>query len=41
MPPSQGDATKISDQKQSNAEMTSKQRIIHVDYDLFKVSNFQ
>lgn len=42
MPPSQGDASKISDQKQSNSkaqDATIKQRLIHVDYDLFKVSN--
>lgn len=41
LPPSQGDTTKISDQKHSNPkaqDTTTKQRLIHVDYDLFKVS---
>lgn len=40
LPPSQGDATKISDQKHSNPkaqETAPKQRLIHVDYDLLKV----
>lgn len=40
LPPSQGDVTKISEQKLSNPtaqEGTPKQRLIHVDYDLFKV----
>ncbi|XP_037045003.1 protein spire isoform X1 [Bradysia coprophila] len=39
LPPSQGDVTKISDQKHSNPkaqDTTTKQRLIHVDYDLFK-----